>query len=235
MIYNGHDLCEYVTVNDVRRSLLPPQTNVTKKIGNRSGVRFIRKELEPKLIEVDVTLLEFKPSILREKARLFAGKLYSEKEEKLILLDEPDKYNLATLEGGTPIVEDVVTGEVTLSFICFNPLDVSEEKTKVDLSHTIVNNGTYKTTGTIKVVINQAVNHLKITLQKTGEYIYLEDNFKKGDVVVVNLEEEFVKKNNDLIMTKLHFSSDFFEIPIGEFGITLSSGEGTLEFRERWL
>lgn len=219
----------------MRRSLLPPQTNVTKKIGNRSGVRFIRKELEPKLIEVDVTLLEFKPSILREKARLFAEKLYSEKEEKLILLDEPDKYNMATLEGSTPIVEDVMSGEVTLSFICFDPLDISKEKTIVNLSHTIINNGTYKATGVIKVAITQAINHLKITLQKTGEYIYLEDDFKKDDEIIVNLEEEFVKKNNDVIMTKLHFSSDFFEIPVGEFDITLSSGEGILEFRERWL
>ena len=65
--------------------------------------------------------------------------------------------------------------------------------------------------------------------------MYIDDNFDVGDIVVIDLEKEYVTKNGHSAMPNLFLESDFFEIPVEEFEITISSGNGILEFRERWL
>ena len=206
-----------------------------KKIPGKIGSTIIRKELGERIIDVTVEILADSYDERLDIVDEITNLLYTETDKELILRNKK-KYK-ASIDGDTDISNLYTDGEVTLTFIASNPLAISLDKIEVEDIHnkTIINQGTYKTTGTITTTISSNVSNLKITLQNTGEYIYLEDNFKTDDVVEINLEDEFVKKNGNLIMDRLHFESDFFDIPIGEFTITISSGTGDLTYYERWL
>jgi len=206
-----------------------------KKIPGKIGSTIIRKELGERIIDVTVEILADSYDERLDIVDEITNLLYTETDKELTLRNKK-KYK-ASIDGDTDISNLYTDGEVTLTFIASNPLAISLDKIEVEDIHnkTIINKGTYKTSGTITVTISSNVNHLKVTLQNTGEYIYLEDDFKANDEILIDLENEYIKKNGNLIMDKLYFESDFFNIPIGEFGITLSSGSGTLEFRERWL
>ena len=206
-----------------------------KKIPGKIGSTIIRKELGERIIDVTVEILADSYDERLDIVDEITNLLYTETDKELILRNKK-KYK-ASIDGDTDISNLYTDGEVTLTFIASNPLAISLDKIEVEDIHnkTIINQGTYKTTGTITTTISSNVSNLKITLQNTGEYIYLEDNFKTDDVVEINLEDEFVKKNGNLIMDRLHFESEFFDIPIGEFTITISSGTGDLTYYERWL
>ena len=206
-----------------------------KKLPGKVGSTIIRKELGERIIDVTVEILADSYDERLDIVDEITNLLYTETDKELTLRNKK-KYK-ASIDGNTDISNLYTDGEVTLTFIASNPLAISLDKIEVEDIHnkTIINQGTYKTTGTITTTISSNVSNLKITLQNTGEYIYLEDNFKTNDVVEINLEDEFVKKNGNLIMDRLHFESDFFDIPIGEFTITISSGTGDLTYYERWL
>ena len=206
-----------------------------KKIPGKIGSTIIRKELGERIIDVTVEILADSYDERLDIVDEITNLLYTETDKELILRNKK-KYK-ASIDGDTDISNLYTDGEVTFTFIASNPLAISLDKIEVEDIHnkTIINQGTYKTTGTITTTISSNVSNLKVTLQNTGEYIYLEDDFVSGDEILIDLENELVKKNNNLIMDKLHLESDFFDIPKGEFTITLSSGVGALEFRERWL
>ena len=206
-----------------------------KKLPGKVGSTIIRKELGERIIDVTIEILADSYDERLDIVDEITNLLYTETDKELTLRNKK-KYK-ASIDGNTDISNLYTDGEVTLTFIASNPLAISLDKIEVEDIHnkTIINQGTYKTTGTITTTISSNVSNLKITLQNTGEYIYLEDNFKTNDVVEINLEDEFVKKNGNLIMDRLHFESVFFDIPVGEFTITISSGIGDLTYYERWL
>ena len=84
-------------------------------------------------------------------------------------------------------------------------------------------------------MIDEAVEGLEVTLLNTGEFLFIDDDFAATDVVVIDLEAEYITKNDYSVMDKLNLESDFFKLPAGEFEISVNSGTASLEFRERWL
>lgn len=236
MIFNGIDMCDYLIISDIRRDILPPIITNTRKIPGNIGEYLIGTDLDMRNIEVDITI-QGHGRELREQVRIISSLLYTEKEKDLIFKDEPDKLYKAKINGTTNFEEIASIGEGTLQFVCPDPLAYSINKTIINNinNKTIINQGTYDTTGKITVKIGSSVNYVKVTLQNTGEYIYIGDELRAGDEIIINLEDQYIKKNGHLAMHKLHLESDFFKLPVGEFKITLSSGVGILEFRERWL
>lgn len=214
---------------------MPPIDNIRHQVNGKAGALYARNQLEENRIEVDVRLIRNTRQEVQDYVRMIAGKLYSKTPQKLYLRDEPNRFNIGILNGDINFEKNLRTGFATLEFICPDPLAYSEEKAQAHLENAVFNNGTYPTRGTIKIKMNKDVEYLKVTLQNTGEYLYLEDDFKKGDEIVIDLIEEWVKKNNYLIMDKLHYESDFFDLPVGEFKVILSDGNGLIEFRNRWL
>lgn len=237
MIFNDIDFTPYLKVENIRRDILPPRSIFSKKIPGRIGHGFIKVEMEPRTIEVDVRLIEKNRKAVQEKVRQIAGMLHTTEPKKLILRDEPTRYNIAILSESTDIEKFVNTGFTTLRFLCLDPLFYSIEKNIIQLgqSTTIYNNGTYPSKGIIKIEITEETDHLEVTLLNTGEFLYIDDNFDVGDIVVIDLEKEYVTKNGYSAMPNLYLESDFFELPVGDFEITISNGNGILEFRERWL
>ena len=232
MIFNGMDLTQYFRIKDIRRDLLPPLTSVAQAIPGRPGSIIGSTGISDRMMEVDIRIKVNKRPELREKARELAGLLYTEDYEKLTFSDEPDKYYMAKIDGNTDIAEKAIYGDVTLPFL-YDPLAYGETKS-LDISGSLQNGGTRATTGIITVTLG-AVDHLKMTLKSTGEYVYIKHPFTTSDTVTIDLSEGTAYKNGVSITQDVYLESDFFDIPVGTFEISLSSGTGSIEFTERWL
>lgn len=236
MIFNDIDFGDYIKVEKVRDPLLPPILNLRREVPGKNGSLYKRNKLEPKNIEVEIRLIEKNRSKVKEKARTVSRLLYTKEPKKLRFKEEPDKYYLAILDSSTDLERFLFTGFSILTFVALDPIAYGETKT-IDITNSpiILNEGTHSTTGTITVEITEATNNLQVTLQNTGEFIYVSHDFVVGDTILIDLEEEMIYKNGYSIMHDCYLESDFFDIPTGEFQISVSSGNATLEFTERWL
>ena len=235
MIFNNIDFTEYFIVENISRSVLPPISTRTAKISGKVGNRFIKNELGSLNIDVSIRVIAKDRKDLQEKTRDLATKLHTDELKKLYLDDEPERYYLAILTGNTDVKKIGMTGATILSFYCPDPLCYDETKIENITSSDILNSGTYETTGTITVEITEATDHIEATLVETGEYVRVDHDFIVGDTVTIDLENEMVYKNGFSIMQACHLESDFFDIPTGEFLISVNTGDATLEFAERWL
>lgn len=236
MLFNSVDFENFVVVEYIRRPLMPPIRVHGVKIPGRPGIRFTESEMDEGNIEVDVRIIEKDRMQAQLQARHVAGLLYTTEPKKLILRDQPTTYNLAMISGDTDFEKFLHTGFSTLKFNCPDPLSYSLTETVVNniQGTTITNDGTYPAKGVLTVKPG-AVTDLKITLQQTGEYIYIHGPLSKDDTVVINTEEEWVRLNGNLIMTRLDISSDFFALPVGTSRITTSSGTIQIKYRKRWV
>ena len=236
MIYNDIDLEQYIKVLKISKSVLPTMENILKEIPGKPGAIVARTKLKPIQISVEVEVKGPSKEGLNTIIRELAGMLYTEGTRQLRLPNELDKYYMAKLDGDTALEEILNYGRTVLRFICPDPVAYGN-LVKVNLNNNtrIYNNGTYPSKGIIKIEITEETDHLEVTLLNTGEFLYIEDDFNVGDIVVVDLNAEHITKNDYSAMPNLYLESDFFELPVGEFEISVSSGNADIEFRERWL
>ncbi len=224
-----------IIVRDIKRPLLPDQNDNYLQIPGRHGSYLFNRELNDRIIEIDCVLADDTIESLRDKLRQIAVWLYVDERKPLSFADELDKYYLAKLDGVIDVEQIIAIGQFTLRFRC-EPLAYGKlVRVNLDNNTKIYNKGTYPSKGMIKIEITEETDHLEVTLLNTREFLYIDDNFDTGDIVVIDLEKEYVTKNDYSAMPNLYLESDFFEIPVGEFEIAISNGNGILEFRERWL
>ncbi len=233
--FNGHDLEDYVVVEAVRRYLLPPVQNVTYRIPDQDGELHLRVLLGARVTEMDVRLIEDSKADLQEAVRTLAGILMTREPAKLEL-DEDGKYEMAILDGMTELDMIMDTGGATLRFMSPSPASFGQERTVTIVNNQdIVNTGTYPADGVITVTFDGSASELEVKNVTTGERVYMEHDFVANDVVVVDLHAERVTKNGSSIDKDVFLDSDFFEIPVGTFKLTVSDGEGVLVYTDRWL
>ena len=157
------------------------------------------------------------------------------KRGKLSFWDEPDKYYMAELDTSIHSVKRTTWDEFVLTVRC-HPIAYGTEVTEDIDENPLYNNGSYPAAGILKITMEADSPNLKITLQNTGEYLYLEDELKAGDVILIDLENEHITKNEISVMDKLYITSDFFVIPPGEYTITIDPyNPAQLTYIERWL
>lgn len=233
VIFNDLNLSDYCIIKSIKESILPPISTTRKAIPGRRGTKYIRKELGEKIIEVDIEIPATSFIGRQSIVDSMTPKLYTQDEKELTLRGDRKYY--ASLDSETLLENLVYHGATTLVFLATDPLAYGETKTIDITGDPIQNEGTHSTTGTITVEITEATNNLQVTLQNTGEFVYVSHDFVVGDMVLVDLEEEMVYKNGYSIMHDCYLESDFFDIPTGEFQISVSSGNATLELTERWL
>lgn len=239
MIFNGIDLTRYFKIKDIRKSMLAPVENSLYGIPGKPGKRLGTTQLGVRYIEVDIRLKSKTKDGLNMDTRRLASMLYSEDLVKLFLPDDSGLYYMAKLDGNTDLTRILTYNDTTLSFICPDPLAYGRTRLVEVRNSTLINSGSYETSGFFTTKIESNLSHLLITLQNTGEFIRVNHNFVPGDIVTINLageeaEDEMVYKNGQSIMRDVHFSSDFFHLPSGEFEIT-SNVPTKLQFVERWL
>lgn len=236
MIFNEINFEDYLVVEYIRRPLLPPIEVHGVQIPGRAGQRFTKSELGENIIQVDIRIIEANRAQAQLKARQVAGLLYTTEPKKLILRDQPNTYNMAMISGDTDFEKFLHTGFSTLSFVCKDPASYSLNETVIPniQSREILNDGTLPSRGILTVQPGNTTN-LRIVLQNTGEYIYLKDSFTSSDTIVIDMEEESIRLNGNLIMTRLDANSDFFDVPVGKSTITTTSGAIQLRYRRRWV
>jgi predicted phage tail component-like protein len=236
IIFNGYDFSNDIRVTNINRSLLPPISVISSEIVGRAGSIFQKKKIQAGVIPVDFVVVQNTLINLRTKARYLAGKLNTEEPKELYFKDEPDKYIKAIVSDNTSLEETLAVGQGTINFYCPEPIYFGNLVTEVLTNGDIyTNEGTYEAKGIITITITSNVSYLEVTSLKTGEFIYLEDNFVVGDVIEIDLTTEKVTKNGNSIMTKVYLTSDFFSIPVGDYEINISNGNGSLVYESRWL
>ena len=209
------------------------------KIPGLVGAHHTKTDLSPKYFEFEFAIKEQDETTMQAKLNEFVAFLCDDvghpRDIELIFDYEPDKYYTVKLNNSIDPERIRGFSRFSVSFVASDPHKYSISPAKVDLVNVIYNRGNCKTTGIITIEITEETDHLEVTLLNTGEFLYIDDNFDTGDIVVIDLEKEYITKNGHSAMPNLYLESDFFELPVGEFEITISNGNGILEFRERWL
>lgn len=218
-----------IVLLDYTTSFLPASNINFIEIPGRDGsISTGKREKQDIIINCEVAFIGETQDIFNNNSWLLG-------KGKLQFYDMLDKYYIGEVIEDLNFRNTEKWKEFNINFRC-DPIKYGE-KVIVNIENDVIlyNSGTYKTRGIITIEITEEVNFLEIILQNTGQSIYLEDTFQIGDIIKIDLNEEHVYKNDYSFMQNLYLESDFFDIPPGEFRITKSSGNATLEFIERWI
>ena len=232
--FNGFNFSDVLEVQEIRRPLI--HVNNSSIHGkNRIFVHGIN--VEPQTIEIDVrikakdryNLENFKKKILKH--------LYTEEPKKLMTRDS-DLYDIAILDGEIDFEKFWWYGKTTLKFqSVFGYRFGKEIKVTLKNRDTIIPNGTAKTRAVFSTKILSSVGWVKITNQKTGEFVKITYPFSIGDKVIIDCDKELVTVNGSNILKNVELESDFFDLlPDKKNKITLD-GLSQVEavYTERWL
>lgn len=232
MIFNGVDFSSLLVVEEVVRSLLPGIHNTYVKN------QHTWTELDPTLILVRVRLIKPSNEDLADAKRGIAGKLYTDEPAKLRLYDDPDRYDMAKLDGTTDYSKLWTTGHATLRFINYSGVAHSETGRTVAMGTSLSLNvaGTWKTKPIITVTFTSNRTGYKISNLTTGEHVEIVGQaFVTGNVLVINNQTQLVTLNGNPIMTKVTMASDFFNLVPGTNSLTSVATGVSITFNEAWL
>ena len=231
MTFNGQDFDNIFVVERVTRSLSAGINNSYIKEYH------LKTEIAPTSIRVKIRLIEESDLALTELKRYVAGKLYSDKPEKLILYDDPTRYDIAKLDGMPDFEKLWTTGSTELNFINYSGISYSSELKSPNISTdtSLSIGGTRKTKPKITVLFSGVAASYKVTNMTTGKHVEITgQNFVAGNVLVVDCEKQVATLNGNPIMPKVTLLSDFFALQPG-INLINSTKPGTIEYQEAWL
>lgn len=236
VVFNGTRLNEMygIMITGIKEDLLPPISTKRVVIPNRVGSLYVRKELGEREIEITFEILASSYEERREIIDRLVMVLYTEDEKELILRDK--RMYEASLEGSTEIEKMREDGVGSLIFLATDPIAYGEDVVElVSGGADFVNKGSFESKGVFTLTMSENSSYLKITRVDNGEFVYLEDSFVLGDVVVIDFIKEKITKNGSIINNKLSLDSDYFSLPSGEFSLGVSNGTGELIYKARWI
>ncbi len=240
MIFGDNDLSEILKIIRIDKSITPSINTMEVDVPGKPGTLFQKRKLGIRRILVNAEVRDDRKNnislddVYRDLSSMLLG---NNVPEKLFLPSEPDKYYNAIVSEISDIETFRNFGVFDCVFVCHDPLAYSEEIIKeedID-GKDLVNEGTYTSLGIIEITLETPVDHLKVTLDNTGEYLYLDRSIEEGKTISIDLITEKITENDILVTDDLSFESDFFEIPIGSFRILVNEGTGSLAYRTRWL
>lgn len=222
--FNGVVLDNLVKIEDIRLDVLPPIDVPIVQGISRAYAR--KKRLSPRLIEIDIRLIEDDHETVITKAKELAHFLNVDENKPLITRRRPNEFIMAQIYGGTPIEQLLHTGSATLTFICDEAVYYSEVVFQDLASGT--NNGTLPA----KPVLKFTASGPSQSIISVGHSLYFE-GLTSGDVVEIDTVTGIVTVNGGSgnINEVLTSRSDLFELPVGEWSIT----GATATYRERNL
>lgn len=110
-----------VFINKIERPLMPPIETPIRTIGTRAGAYVEENRLGVLEITIDLTLMSENTAQHRKQIRELAQNLFFEREGKLIISDEPDRFYKAQISGKFDLDSFAAMGETSISFICGEP------------------------------------------------------------------------------------------------------------------
>lgn len=231
MEFKGKQFDDFLVVEEVRRSLMPSISNEIVKNRNR------RSEIRPTFINVKVRLISDTELNFAELKRTLAGMLHSEKPEKLVLYDDPTRYDMAIVDGNTDLDRLWTTGTTVVTFVNAEGLSYSMDKKTPVLNGqgTVVSSATWKTFPVLKVSFTATKVGYKITNVTTGKHFELKNiTFNSGNQLVINCKDRIVTLNGNPIKDKVTLASDYIYLQSGN-NVLNPTNETTVEFNEVWL
>lgn len=189
--YNGNDLSNLITVQDVKRPLLAPQKLSTVSIEGRDGSFYYQKVSESVTIEIELSIKAESPTDLRSKVRELAELIDADEPKPLIVADEPDKYINAIIADESQLETIYRVGQGVITMFAPDPYWYAVEDDIFEYTTTGIKNftrkgntisyptieiiGTSNASGSFTVVTDNA------SLKYTGE-------LKQGERLVLDSE-----------------------------------------------
>ena len=229
MNFNGVDFSDYFVVEGVERSLMPGINNTYSK------TKHMHTEVMPTVIAVRIRLIENDDMSLVELKREVAGLLYTDEPAKLVLYDDPTRYDMAKLDGSTDFSKLWTSGSATLKFVNAEGLSYSDSARSLPIG-TVYVGGTRPTSPIFTVTFASIhVGDFVLTNTTTGKNVTITGQpFSNGAVLVIDCQKQLVTLNGNPIMPKVTLDSDFFMLEPGN-NILTSTRPGTVTFSEAWL
>ena len=169
-------LHNYVTVREIKRTLMPPRQNFLKSIPAMHGDFYMGYKYSAKKIILECDISATDRVELLEKMGDLAFILDTKYPAKFIASDMPDKYNYAVIDGTIDIDQIIASnGKFNLEFICYDPITYSIEPDYFydDGSHQmrITNSGTTDAYPTLSVGFTNPAYFFQCTNTFTGDTV----------------------------------------------------------------
>ena len=171
IVYGGVDLGQYLELRDIRRNILPTRENYSIDIPSMTGKVYNGFKYGERIIEVDFLVKPLNPFEYLQFVRDIATILDVDAPSRLYLMDEPNKYYYAVIDGDTNISEIARgVGEGTITFICYNPIAYSDEEKIFTGANklTVSNEGTTKAFPLIDINFSKSASFAQVSNVETG-------------------------------------------------------------------
>lgn len=174
--YANLPLHDYVTVREIKRTVMPPRQNFTKAIPAMHGEFYMGYKYSSKKITLECDISASNRTELLEKMGDLAYILDTKYPSKFVASDMPDKYNYAILEGTIDIEQIVLSnGKFNLDFVCYDPITYSIEPDYFydDGSHkmAVTNSGTTDAYPVVSVAFSNPAYFFQCTNTYTGDTV----------------------------------------------------------------
>lgn len=234
LVFNGHDLGALMSVSSVSRSVAPSYNFTQTTVAGHNGAYVVNGGLEVLEIDVIGNLRAHNIEHVTRQRRLLASMLQTSDVAKLILPDEIDKYYMAYYKGGADLSRNAHRPQVTLTFLCPDPVAFGQEREQtITTTQTVVNaGGTYKSYPTITATPASGQTYWQIMNVTTGEFVKVFANFTGAQTITLDTEKQRAIINKSDVAVDIN--SDFFAIE-GAQTLKVSSGSATMTWCERWL
>ena len=174
--YNGVDLHSFMGILKVKRTILPPRENFSKKIPSMYGEIYTGYTYSPKVISLECYITANNYEDHMEQLRIIADILNVKEPQKLIISDEPDRFSYAVVDGQIDVERIKYHGSFNIDFICHDPYTYASEPSEAypDSKNIIEieNSGSVKTHPQILVGFQNKAHFFQAT-NYTGETILI--------------------------------------------------------------
>lgn len=232
LVYDGVNLADNFTVRTIDMPMLPEIEASSITIDDKAGAWFSKRRMGTRDIIVGLGILndtKDRKDIL-ETWWMLSDTLAKDKECKLELGN--GYYVNAILVGDTNTSTDRRWSIVDVKFRCFDPYIYGEEHTETLKAgnNTINVKGKYPTYPTIKI---SGATTTTLTDSDTGDKVRVE-GIASGKTLVIRMDECRCTVD-DLYKMADPTVTDFWPLRAGSNKLNLSSGSGTLTYREVYL
>ena len=227
--FKGQPNPEWLLINKTPLQTSPGIAPRYRSVSGRPGAYPQGVDIGSRALPFEVTILADNQEDLQDKAGQLAGWLFSEKEEKLTVSDQPGIYYMAMWGDDGTFSRIANLGEGPLVFTAGSKPMKQSEATKSAtgaVTVTISNAGTYKTG--FKIEMTFATGGTNYTIQNAaGEFIKINRTFAAGDKLEIRSMydgENAAILNGQYIMPSVHLQSTFFKLPPGQNSLTVNKG-----------
>lgn len=191
MIFNGIDLSEYLTVNEIKGRGLVTHDIMTQDIPGRPGTRYIGKHRPPRVLEVSVTILASRAGGLRDIIDELNGILNVSEPVPIQFKDELKYTYYGIPEEVSEGYEFTYFHQDKIKIICTDPYKYGEEEFHfLDRYTRIPNEGTSETYPIFTFQVTEDTSLVSVSnldnLTPSGDRrtIYIGEPFASGDTPV---------------------------------------------------